>query len=87
MSNQDKNTLRMIELKAKGLIPDEAIFLYGISGDLPDLESYSKLSRDEIKKLWEDRLKSKLGKNWRKIVSKIPAIFCDENFDWEKEGF
>jgi hypothetical protein len=88
-------SLKMNELHQKGIISNETLFLYGVSGDLPDIEEYRQMSYEDKKFLWEDRIANRLGVQWRTRFSQGDNLFLffkeknkfKINFDWKSEGF
>jgi hypothetical protein len=79
----------MIKLRDRGVISDEVLLLYGMSGELPDRQRYVKMSQDEGRAFWEKRFNDKLGENWQEHIVQLPAIFGRKGLgtNWLKEGF
>lgn len=57
--------LRMNELHKQGVISDELMIIYGISGDLPDYKTYVEMTQEEKQSVWEEKMENRLGLNWR----------------------
>lgn len=82
---------KMVELREKGIITEETLLLYGISGPLPDREVYAQMSDVEKEHLWEERMVRRFGDNWRARLNINPRFLrrkCEKiTHDWLKEGF
>lgn len=77
-----------IKLLRDGKISEETVLLYGISGHLIDQDDYYKMSIPEREYYWENKIKSRLGNNWRRLFSKLPAFLSvKEKVDWLTTGF
>jgi hypothetical protein len=68
--------IRMSQLHEQGIITDEVMALYGISGDLPERRMYVGLSIEEKQSLWEERMENRLGPNWRDRFSNGVNNLC-----------
>jgi hypothetical protein len=85
-------SIKMNDLHSKGIVSDETMVLYGISGPLPEKDTYSELSVGQKQSFWEERLSSKFGPNWRSRFP-INVRSCKEfgvdgiKHNWTKEGF
>lgn len=88
-------SLQLNKMHEQGLINDQVLMLYGISGNLPDRTIYMEMSVEEKRALWEDRVETRLGPNWRRRFNDLGNIF---NFlgrkkieynkiNWPEEGF
>lgn len=87
---ENRTAIRMAQLHQQGKISDQVMMLYGISGDLPERIVYAQLTETEKRELWEERMVSRLGPQWRRHVSNLPAIFCEiqhGTHNWLQEGF
>jgi len=86
---QRQSTLanNLIRMRDRGQISNDTLMLYGISGTLPARSEYSLLSPEERRKLWNDRLESRLGINWMELVDRPPSVVSEEEVDWIEEGF
>lgn len=81
------------QLHRNGSISDAMLLIYGISGDMPDVENYSQLTTEQKNTIWGDRMKRRFGPNWiqrfenRSLV--LPVVKKVEKFstNWKKEGF
>ncbi len=83
---------QLLTLHQQGRISDEVLLLYGISGELPDVDKYSKLSVSEKQSIWSERLALNLGTDWERKVSRVrlPVVFRGRSFgkaNWRREGF
>lgn len=82
---------RMIELHEKGAIPEETLFLYGISGDLPDREEYIRMTEEEKENFWDQKFIRRFGENWRTRLNVSPEFLketCERiTHNWLSEGF
>lgn len=78
-------------LHASGAISDEMLLLYGVSGDLPDLQTYQSLTPGERRRLWSDRIASKLGPDWPSRLggsrAALPVFETPRPNHWQREGF
>lgn len=77
------NPEQLIKSKNDGLIPEYVLILYGISGDLPEITEYSKLTEVERREFWESRMRNRYGDYWRKHFSKLPLIFGKKEINWK----
>jgi hypothetical protein len=89
---ETKLSIKMNDLHRRGLVTDETMVLYGISGPLPEHGMYSSLSVEEKQLMWEDRMSSKFGPNWRSrftinVRASKEFAFDVEKVEWAKEGF
>lgn len=76
----------MTKLHKKGIISDQILALYGISGKLPDPEEYSEMSREDKKQFWCERMENRLGPKWKDRFRN--RLFFDQQFvNWKIEGF
>ena len=55
----------MNELHKKGIISDEIMILYGISGELPEINMYKEMSFEEKQSIWEEKMEDRFGPEWR----------------------
>ena len=83
---------KLLEQHERGLINDQFLIMYGVSGELPDRTAYYRLSDEEKVALWEDRMRRKLGPNWRDRLDRLPNFLCRhfteaKTIDWIREGF
>lgn len=79
---------RLLEMRNQGLIPEEMLLLYGISGDLPSPESYRSMSISERSELWRSRMRLTFGRDWNENFADLPRIFIENPMhDWLKDGF
>lgn len=85
----DPVAARLLSLRRQGLIPEETLMLYGISGDLPDRDAYAAMATEERRALWQNRMQQAFGRNWQREFTNLPAIFTKEReiHNWIKEGF
>ena len=86
-------SLKMNDLHRRGIINEEILVLYGISGDLPERNMYMSLTQEEKQALWEERMESRFGPNWRNRFSNLGLrLFTHDKkefskFSWIKDGF
>lgn len=83
---------KLIEMKNRGLISDDYLFLYGVSGSLPVRSTYAQMTQEERKQIWETRMVNRYGIRWRSYFNSVPVIFEDSSDlmlddEWIKEGF
>jgi hypothetical protein len=87
-------SLKLNRLHQKGLINDEVMVLYGISGPLPDRMQTARMTQNEKIAMAQQRMEGKFGPNWRErfrsmniplITSKIVNI--SRGINWAEEGF
>lgn len=62
-------SLKMNELHKKGIISDEIMILYGISGELPERNMYAEMSVEEKQSVWEEKMEDRFGPEWRQRFS------------------
>jgi hypothetical protein len=79
--------LRLNELHAKGVVSQETLLLYGISGELPDVDAYRRLNQEEKQLLWRERTEARFGPqaNTSFLVPLIATSKLANN--WRFEGF
>jgi hypothetical protein len=92
---ETKLALRMNQLHQQGIISDDIMMLYGISGELPDRSMYMEMTPEEKQSVWEERMENRLGPNWRQrfsnrntnfgILSRTKIEYSKIN--WSSEGF
>jgi len=93
LNSNNVTKTNLINLHRQGRISDEILLLYGISGELPNIEKYSKLSVAEKQSVWSEKLESNLGSDWERQIGRIkkmPAVFRGRSFgkpNWRREGF
>lgn len=87
---------RMNQLHQQGIINDQTMLMYGISGDLPERSMYFSLSPEQKQAIWEEKMSNRFGPNWRNVVSRNVTrllVFHKEKplqsskVNWAKEGF
>lgn len=94
-SKETQLTLRMNQLYQKGLITDEVLLMYGISGDMPEIHMYMSLTSEEKERVWSERMEDRYGPNWatdfRRLNIVVPVfvhgIYEINCVNWQKEGF
>lgn len=85
--------LKMNLLHQRGIINDETLLLYGISGELPERGMYMSLTQEEKQAIWEERMENRFGPNWRNRFSNLRVRIFDFNkkeynkINWNKDGF
>jgi hypothetical protein len=86
---EDPIAARLLALRQRGVVPDEVLLLYGISGDLPDQQTYQSMSAEDRRSFWQDRMEQRFGRDWRRRFDNLPTILIKERrvHDWKKEGF
>jgi hypothetical protein len=89
---QNRTAIRMAGLREKGLISEETMLLYGMSGELPERTAYRIMTIEEKRALWEQRMERTLGPNWRDHIGRVPHLLQKKRIefeihDWLKEGF
>ena len=78
---------RLLDLRRKGMIPDEILFLYGISGDFPERHVYVSMTIAERQSMWQKRMEQRFGLAWRRRFDNLPFFAKDCVHNWLKEGF
>lgn len=88
-NNEETNTAKkMLELHRKGVINDQTLLMYGISGPLPERQAYNGESRQNRTRIWTDRLERRFGRDWRNRFRSLPEMFRSNSYvDWKREGF
>jgi hypothetical protein len=88
--------LKMIEWHERGRISDQTLLMYGISGALPERNTYMAMSPAEKERLWADRMENRFGPNWVERFSNrnlpLPTMFKGRqrepsHINWSREGF
>lgn len=83
--------LRMNELHQKGVVSEQMLLMYGISGPLPEREMYMAMTPEEKEALWSQRMESRFGPNWRHRFRNLPAFMQRRieasQVNWRVEGF
>lgn len=89
LDQDDPIAARLIKLRQRGIMPEEVLLLYGISGDLPDQQTYQSMSIEDRRAFWQDRMGQRFGQAWRRRFNNLPNILIKERrvHDWKKEGF
>ena len=83
----------VIRMHERGQISDEALLLYGISGDLPELHVIMDMTPRQRVAMWSERLDDRLGQDWRERLRRrgltLPTFLqmVEKNHNWLKEGF
>lgn len=79
----------LLRMHEHGLIPEQTLLLYGISGELPERRVYLQMSDEEKQLLWRERMVNRYGVNWRRRFTYLPEFLREKEFihDWKKEGF
>lgn len=93
--NRKKQTdlsIKMNDLHSRGIISDEVMILYGISGPLPEQRMYSDLAADKKQAIWEEKMSNTFGPNWKSrftinVRASKEFTFDVEKVQWTKEGF
>ena len=87
----NRTAIRMTQLHQRGLISDEMMLLYGISGELPERRVYIELSEGEKEAFFDERMERRFGPDWRRRFSNLPTFLQRRMFtqkhNWLKEGF
>jgi len=93
---ENRTAIRMTQLHEKGIISNDVMLLYGISGDMPERGAYMAMSPEEKEAVWAERMERRLGPNWRERFRqrqcRLP-VFLQKGMakypthDWLKEGF
>ena len=90
-NNETRMSQRMKDLHQRGIISDQVLLLYGISGPLPERQNYQGMSRDERRRVWVERLERRFGRNWdTNFRAHMPEMFREPGFrhvNWLREGF
>ena len=82
----------MFRMHEEGQISDRVLLLYGMSGDLPDQETYQGLADYERSAFWSTRMEQNLGPNWRERFDSLPPLLKRIVSNrlipqWIKDGF
>ncbi|MGD9713507.1 MAG: hypothetical protein AB7V46_15790 [Thermomicrobiales bacterium] len=88
---ESKLARNLTRLHEKGLITDQVLLMYGVSGDLPERNAYMALSQEEKEALWSERMEARFGPNWRTTFTSLPTFLQRRiesvGVNWLKEGF
>lgn len=85
---EDRIASRLLQLHQSGSISEDVLVLYGISGELPERNTYHLMTVEERKVLWTRRMEERYGPTWRRHApgfSKLWETLATHN--WIKEGF
>lgn len=94
--HQSRTSDRMAQLHERGLISNEMMLMYGISGDMPERHTYMTMTPEEKEALWSARMEHRLGPNWRERFEdrrfRLPTFLRERSVgfithNWVKEGF
>ena len=83
----------VIRMHERGQISDEALLLYGISGDLPEIHVLRDMTPRQRVAMWSERLDDRLGDDWRERLHRrgftLPTFLriVEQTHNWLKEGF
>lgn len=61
---ETRTALTLTKLHERGVITDQTLLMYGISGELPERHMYMAMSPEEKERLWSERMESRFGPNW-----------------------
>lgn len=86
---------KLIELHSQGKIQQESLYMYGISGQLPDQGHYANMDEAERCEMWRRRMEYNIGRDWpirfREANIPIPDFASNKvivnSIEWEKYGF
>lgn len=88
---ETRRAAKMLQMHEKGLINDQMLILFGISGELPLHQVYAAMTEDEKIGLWESRMQQRFGDSWRSRVRSVPSFMCRttevRGCNWIREGF
>jgi hypothetical protein len=94
---ETRMAINMTRLHERGVISDQTLLMYGISGELPERRTYMGMSSEEKERLWAERLEARLGPNWSERFSdrnlRLPIVENRRWFEtqtivnWRQEGF
>jgi hypothetical protein len=83
----------MFEMHQNGEISDEALLLYGMSGEVPDPKWLCNLEDHEREKFWNKKMSKRLGENWRERFRSLPdflrRVVVSSRLipKWSRDGF
>ena len=83
-------TCQILRLYESGLISEHLLYIYGISGELPEREVYYRMSDQEKETYWDQKMSSKFGECWRNFFTELPTFLNKRDFfshNWLVEGF
>lgn len=88
---ETRTALKLNELFQKGIVNEQTLLLYGISGPLPERDAYRVMSDEEKEALWVERMESRFGPRWRQRFNNVPVFvqkkIVKESINWRQEGF
>lgn len=89
---ETRTALALNKMRERGLISDQMMVIYGISGPLPDQQTYANLSLEEKQRIWTERMESRYGPEWRGLFGNaiLPVVrksFAQPAIDWRVYGF
>lgn len=78
---------KMLAAYEQGRIPIEMLMLYGISGDLPQLETYSDMNQEEREVYWRSRISGRVkSRTLTERMMRIIVTQSSEHKDWRSLG-
>lgn len=88
---------KLTKLHEQGRVSDEALLMYGISGDLPQRNVWREMSEEEKQHVFQERVERRFGPNWRDFFGEPAArpilgwisakVTSRQITNWQKEGF
>lgn len=80
--------MKLVRMRDRGLIGEDLLLLYGISGSLPSHDVYSNMSPEERRHFIQSRMQERFGPQWQELFETLPPIFGLEILaNWPRDGF
>lgn len=89
-SQETREAIRLTQLHQRGVISDQFMLMYGIQGELPEMNVYYNLSDEEKLAIWSERMEHRFGPNWQRRFRHLPAFMKEIeplSHNWRLEGF
>jgi hypothetical protein len=87
--------LKLTQLNRSGRVSDQTLIMYGVRGELPDMNHYHNMTQEERNAHWEQKMESTFGPHWRHhFESRNEPIFLfrskspeKSEICWQQHGF
>jgi hypothetical protein len=83
--------LNLNRLKEEGLVSDETLLMYGISGDLPEQNTYQVMNEEEKNAFWSERMETRFGPNWQDLFNdgtlRLPWFRLKESVEFNRPNW
>lgn len=88
---QTRLATKLTDLFQRGQISEHTLLLYGISGNLPPVPLYARLTEEQKEAMWADRMEDRFGPLWRDMFTETPFFVrkrrATVTSSWQTDGF